>query len=91
MLPSIDDSDRLMDIIGRMNNQNLNVEVFETEAIKGMINFKWKQYARAPHYVSGFIHMIYLVVFVVYVDHVYLNPGRTITASEADIPALERA
>ena len=38
-----------------------------------MIEFKWKAYAQVFHFIFAFIHLIYLLVFIIYVNVVYIN------------------
>ena len=62
------DSNELMDII----NQFGNIEIFKTDVVISLIHFKWNKYASKVHIVSAIIHFIYVMIFLLYVNRVYL-------------------
>jgi len=64
-----DELSTITEIIGNTDN----LEIFETEAIKGIINFKWNKFGKQLHYTCAIIHFIYVIMFMVYVDSVYLK------------------
>lgn len=67
LLPSIVGADDLMSVLGTTDN----FELFDTQVVKGMIDYKWKSFAWKLPYLGLFMHIITVVVGITYVDSVY--------------------
>ena len=48
-------------------------DIFNTEAIKDFIDFKWAKTGKQHHSLGGIIHLIYILYLMFYVNHVYNN------------------
>jgi len=69
LLPNMKDADDdFMEIIGDTEQ----TEIFQTKGIKSLIEFKWTKYASKVHYMSAFIHFIYVLMFFFHVQHIYI-------------------
>jgi len=53
-------------------NSNEN-SIFDTKIVKDFYGFHWNQYAKHIHYFGALIHFIYLTLFTVYVNEIYLH------------------
>lgn len=52
------------------------LDIFETETIKKLIEFKWETYARRHHVIGCCMHFFYLLTLIIYINVVYvLNVG----------------
>ena len=60
---------KLMEMVGDTEQS----EIFKTEAIKQLIIFKWDNYAKQVHYVGAFFHLVFIVIFCIYVNEIYLE------------------
>lgn len=58
----------LMDAIAKSHE----LPIYETESIMEMIDYKWDTYAFNQHKIGGFIHMIYVLVLIGYINHTFL-------------------
>lgn len=52
--------------------QTEELELFECDAMKDLIEFKWTSYARAIHYIGFSMHMMYFVVYSLFCFEVYV-------------------
>lgn len=48
------------------------LDIFNEQIIKDLIQFKWDAYARTFHYFGAIMHFQYLVTIIVYVYLVYV-------------------
>jgi len=48
------------------------LDIFETDVIKGLVEYKWKTYAYWTHILSAVFHVAYVVVLIYYINHTYL-------------------
>jgi len=48
-------------------------DIFNTEAIKDFIDFKWAKIGRNHHTTGGIVHLIYILYLAFYVNHVYID------------------
>ena len=70
LLTDMDDEDfQLMNILGETND----LEIFRTQVIKSLIEFKWTKYAGKVHYVTAGVHMIYVCLFFLHVNQAYIQ------------------
>lgn len=58
--------------IMRQCGQTKELELFECQAMKDLIEFKWRSYARAIHYIGFSTHMMYFVVYSLFCFEVYV-------------------
>ena len=50
-------------------------EIFESEALTDMVDFKWEKYAFRRHIIGAFFHLVYLTCLLLYINHTFLiNP-----------------
>lgn len=50
------------------------LDIFHTELVKDVIDFKWKQYAQKSHLIGAFFHTIYVCFMMYYINNVYMIP-----------------
>ena len=48
------------------------MEIFDTVAIKEIIQYKWDNFAKSWHLVGAFFHLFYIVSLSVYIFEVYV-------------------
>jgi hypothetical protein len=48
-------------------------DIFETEAIQNLVEFKWQNYGRKLHYIGYIFHSIYMLTIMMYNYLVYVN------------------
>ena len=48
------------------------LDIFETESLKEMIDFKWENYARKFHLFGCFMHFTYVFTMSIFVFEVYV-------------------
>jgi len=48
------------------------LEIFETDTIRDMIDYKWETFAKRQHLFGGFVHLCYLIVLILYINHTFL-------------------
>jgi hypothetical protein len=66
LLPSIsEDKDSLMTALGETNE----LKILSTKVIRDVLEFRWNTYAYKFHYIGLFIHVIYVLVFNIYVSY----------------------
>jgi len=70
VLPSMNDfcKDDLMEAIIRTDEN----DVFISEAVMDMVDFKWQKYAFKRHMIGAFFHIIYLSCLLAYISHTFL-------------------
>lgn len=49
------------------------MELFKTELIKDLIDFKWEKFARRQHLIGFSFHICYVTVLMYYIAQVYLK------------------
>lgn len=47
--------------------------IFQTEAMKDIIEFKWTMYGRKHHYLGMAMHMFYTLMITIYVHEAYMK------------------
>jgi len=52
------------------NSEELGI--FETDTVRDMIDYKWNSFAKKQHLFGGFVHMVYVVVLILYINHTFL-------------------
>ena len=52
------------------------LEVFETDALKDIIDFKWRMYGRKHHFLGMAMHMLYTAMINIYVSEAYCHEPR---------------
>lgn len=62
-------ANELMESLQESNDNN----IYETKIVKDFYDFHWNMYAKHIHYFGALLHTIYLCLFVVYVNEVYLH------------------
>ena len=72
ILPSISpnstEDTTLMDVCGNTDE----LEVFDSKALSDLLEFKWKSASGPIHMVGGASHLLYLLVFSVFVNELYV-------------------
>lgn len=61
--------DGLMDALAETDELSL----FEAKVVNDYYDFMWNMYAKHIHYFGACVHFIYLILFVTYVNQIYLN------------------
>ena len=84
VLPSMNDlcDEDLMEAIIRSEEDN----IFTSEAVVDMIEFKWQKYAFRRHMIGAFFHMIYLTCLLLYINHTFLIIPTHDAAGEIQMP-----
>ena len=49
------------------------LEVFNTEAMTDIIDFKWDKYGMRTHLVGCMIHLAQIGILIFYIDFIYIN------------------
>lgn len=49
------------------------LELFNSEAIKNILDFKWQEYARGFHLIGCTMHFGYMFLLFFYISQVYVN------------------
>ena len=49
------------------------LEIFDSKNLQDLILFKWECYGRNHHLFGSFMHAVYTVIFVLYVNYIYLE------------------
>lgn len=49
------------------------LEVFCSNAICDVINFKWAEFALSIHKVGCFFHFFYMTILIIYINAIYIN------------------
>ena len=58
-----------MDLIAESDE----IELFDSQQIIDVISFKWECYGRDHHIFGSLMHFLYVLLFVLYVNFVYLH------------------
>lgn len=58
----------LLEALGDTDEQ----EIFDTRIVKDFYEYQWQNYAKHVHYFGAGIHLIYCLVFLTYVNQIYL-------------------
>jgi len=70
ILPSMSQkSGSLIDAIANSDE----LEIFHTDVIMDMVEFKWKQFALGQHKVGCFFNFLYMVGITIYIQHTYID------------------
>ena len=49
------------------------LEMFNTEAIQNIVEYKWTMYGRKHHFLGMAMHMFYTCMLTIYVSEAYLK------------------
>uniref|UniRef100_A0A7S3ILI3 Ion transport domain-containing protein n=1 Tax=Strombidium inclinatum TaxID=197538 RepID=A0A7S3ILI3_9SPIT len=49
------------------------LEIFKTDVVKDMLDYKWQAFAQRQHRIGAFIHTIYVIVLILYINLQYLE------------------
>lgn len=49
------------------------LQIFQTEAMRDIIDFKWKMYGRRHHFLGMAMHMFYTLMITIYVHEAYMR------------------
>jgi hypothetical protein len=58
----------LMETCGNIDVYTDQELIFSCKALKDLIDFKWKNYAKHVHYIGFSFHTAYLIFFSIYVN-----------------------
>ena len=47
--------------------------MFSTDAMKDIIDFKWRIYGRSHHYLGMTMHMLYTLMITIYIHEAYMK------------------
>lgn len=61
--------DDLMNALGDTEELTL----FESKVVNDYYDFQWHMYAKHIHYFGALIHFIYLILFVIYINLIFLD------------------
>ena len=54
-------------------NNHAHENIFKTKVSEGLIKFKWDQHGAVLHYIGAFFHFLYVLMYLIYVNEMYLN------------------
>lgn len=69
MTESDDKGLSLMHVLANSNE----LEIFETDLVKDVIDYKWYTYAIYIHTLAAIVHASYVFVLIFYIKHYYLD------------------
>ena len=49
-----------------------NIDIFNTQVVKDIIDFKWSQYAKRVHMRGIIVHIVYIIALIYLVSAIYL-------------------
>jgi hypothetical protein len=49
------------------------LDIFNTESLSDLIDFKWNQFGMRHHLVGCMMHMLQITILIIYVDYIYIN------------------
>ena len=52
------------------------IEIFTTDSLNNLIEFKWVSYGKRHHFVGCLMHFLYTFVFILYVSQACLNEDK---------------
>jgi hypothetical protein len=50
------------------------LEMFNSETLKAMLEYKWNSYAVKHHYVGFLMHLLLILILLVYILFIYMKP-----------------
>jgi hypothetical protein len=56
----------------RLIENSEEIDIYNTEAIKPLIDFKWNQFGKRHHVYSIIVHFIHVLFVIFYVNYVYI-------------------
>lgn len=56
--------------------------IFNTDLVKDLIDYKWKNFAQLRHMIAALIHITYVICLIIYINKIFLE-------SEADWEEIE--
>lgn len=54
-------------------NSTEELEIYSTDTLQQVIQFKWEEYARGHHMVGCFFHFFYMVICILYINIIYIK------------------
>ena len=54
--------------------QSEELEIYECQAIKDIIDYKWRVFSKTVHKAGACIHIAYMLVLILYINAVFLEP-----------------
>ena len=60
-----------MDLMDACGNTD-ELEIFETRTLRDLLDFKWDTYASTIHYIMFSFHCIYMVIFSIFINEMYV-------------------
>lgn len=49
------------------------IEIFELESVKDMLDFKWEKFAKRTHMIGFYFHTTYIFFLLCYIDDIYIH------------------
>ena len=49
------------------------MNVFNTDAIKELIQFKWSEFGQSHHMIGLFFHICQMIMLMIYIQYVYID------------------
>lgn len=86
ILPFVnEDNDLLIDAISNSDD----LDIFNTDVVMDLIDYKWNKFAKRVHYIGWVIHMFYISVLIAYIKNVYLS-GKELKTYDTDLEPVSR-
>ena len=70
ILPSVSEEDG--QLMGAIQDSD-ELEIFETELVKDLIDYKWQRFAQKQHMFAACIHITYVICLIVYINKIFLK------------------
>ena len=69
LLPSVsEETGQLMNAVAGSDQ----MEIFQTDLIKDMVDYKWETFAQRQHIFGAMLHLSYVVVLMLYINEIFL-------------------
>jgi hypothetical protein len=62
----------LNDLLSALGESD-ELELFNCDVVKDFIDFQWGSYAKFLHYFGGAVHLLYVLLFMIYTNYIYLD------------------
>jgi hypothetical protein len=73
LLTSMQEEDGYSLLNALANSTEDQLDIFEADVVRDMIQYKWNCYAARAHWLSGVIYLGYTVTLALYIDDIYLR------------------
>jgi hypothetical protein len=54
------------------NSSEDQLDIFDTDVVRDLVQYKWSTFAAKAHWLSGLTYLVYVVALAFYVNDIYL-------------------